>query len=449
MRTDLATLRPGGVLFYAVRDKRFAAEEQPAGATELEDGVPARIHGWTQADLAAVVFHCRERLRNFEVETIRRNGVENVVVLRKHGIARPRPPRPSTARRSAAGGPPAPVATGIALATLREQLDEGSEAASWTVDFDGIDGRAWIVSTAPPVVIALALDDPVSLRGRMALVPHDWRDGIGDVRARVVAVDAGGRRRELWSGLLSRIQDPRGLAVDCELPADTVRLEIGGESLGPGGDGTITRFALVEPHLDWSGAPSLAPLGPPPPVPVPDGPMISVLCPVHDPPLPMLTEALNSVIAQSYRNWEPVLVDDGSTQPGVIAALDELGRADPRVTVIRQARAGGIAAATNAALEHSTGEYVALLDHDDTLDPEALACVAGGDRTQSRSRHGLHRRGHRPQRASGVAAPQAGIGLPTPRTPTATRVTWASTGESCWWRSVAFGPNSTDRRTWT
>ena len=311
---------------------------------------------------------------------MRRNGIENIVVVRKHGrLNLPANPG-SMLDTTGAGGalvapPPAPA--GIALASLRERLDAGSEAADWAVDFDGLAGRAWIVSTTAPVTVALALDGPVLLRARAALVPHDWRDGVGDVRAWIAAVGAGGRRREVWSHTLARIEDPAGMAVDCELPADTVKLEIGGDASGPAGDRTVRRFGLVEPYLSWPDAESLAALGPAPPAPALDGPLLSVLCPVHDPPLHMLTEALDSVLAQSYRNWELVLVDDGSTKPDVIALLDELDRGDPRVTLVRRDRAGGIAAATNTALERSSGEYVALLDHDDTLDPDALAYVAG------------------------------------------------------------------------
>ncbi len=43
------------------------------------------FHVWTQADLLELTLHCQERLGSFEIEAVRRNGLENIVVLRKHG----------------------------------------------------------------------------------------------------------------------------------------------------------------------------------------------------------------------------------------------------------------------------------------------------------------------------------------------------------------------------
>jgi len=77
---------------------------------------------------------------------------------------------------------------------------------------------------------------------------------------------------------------------------------------------------------------------------------------------------------QSCADWEWCVVDDRSTRPEVRAALDDLAR-DPRIRVVRRAVNGGIVAATNDALAMATGEYVALLDHDDALVPGALAEV--------------------------------------------------------------------------
>ena len=72
------------------------------------------------------------------------------------------------------------------------------------------------------------------------LLPHDWRDGRGAVRASVAITDAAGRRRELWSGTL-RTSDwgrPRGLQVDCRLPDSSTSLQSqhpgGAERYGPG-----------------------------------------------------------------------------------------------------------------------------------------------------------------------------------------------------------------------
>ena len=104
-------------------------------------------------------------------------------------------------------------------------------------------------------------------------------------------------------------------------------------------------------------------------------PRISVLTAVFDPEREHLEACLRSVAAQEFTDWEHVLVDDGSTQPWVAEVLAEAAAADPRVRVIERADNGGIVAASNDALSAATGEWVALLDHDDELEPTALAAM--------------------------------------------------------------------------
>jgi len=109
---------------------------------------------------------------------------------------------------------------------------------------------------------------------------------------------------------------------------------------------------------------------------VADGPLISVLLPVHNPPAGLLRAALASVAGQTYTNWELCVADDASA-PEVAALVAQHAAADPRIRVVRLPKNTGIAAATNAALGIATGAFVALLDHDDLLAPHALARVAG------------------------------------------------------------------------
>jgi GT2 family glycosyltransferase len=104
-------------------------------------------------------------------------------------------------------------------------------------------------------------------------------------------------------------------------------------------------------------------------------PRISVVMPVCDTNPVWLRAAIASVRAQYYDNWELVIADDASSSPHVATCLAEL-EADPRISVVRLKARGGIAAATNAALRHADGAYVAFLDHDDILAPHALAAVA-------------------------------------------------------------------------
>ncbi len=101
-----------------------------------------------------------------------------------------------------------------------------------------------------------------------------------------------------------------------------------------------------------------------------------MLTPVHDPPVQMLEEAIHSVQAQTFADWELCLVDDSSTRPEVLSALERHAASDSRIRLKRRETAGGISAATNTALELATGDYIALLDHDDTLVPDALQRVA-------------------------------------------------------------------------
>lgn len=106
-----------------------------------------------------------------------------------------------------------------------------------------------------------------------------------------------------------------------------------------------------------------------------EGPLISLLMPTCDTPEAFLREVVDSVRAQHYTNWELCICDDASTLPHVRALL-ETAAADPRIRIAFNAERSGIAAATNGALSLATGEYVAFIDHDDLLHPDALGSVA-------------------------------------------------------------------------
>ena len=111
-------------------------------------------------------------------------------------------------------------------------------------------------------------------------------------------------------------------------------------------------------------------------------PQFSVVTPVYNPPAAALEDMLRSVRHQSATDWEHCLVDDGSTAPHVRPMLDRAARADRRVRVAYRERNGGIVEASNDALALATGAFVVLLDHDDSLEPNALALVAGAIRDQ-------------------------------------------------------------------
>lgn len=104
-------------------------------------------------------------------------------------------------------------------------------------------------------------------------------------------------------------------------------------------------------------------------------PLISILTPVYNPDPAVLSAAIASVLAQTYPHWELCLVDGGSSQPDVIAALLAFARQDERIRLELLDENRGISGNSNRALEMARGEFVALLDHDDTLAPFALAAL--------------------------------------------------------------------------
>jgi len=100
-------------------------------------------------------------------------------------------------------------------------------------------------------------------------------------------------------------------------------------------------------------------------------PRFSILTPVYNTDPGMLRACIDSVLAQAYPHWELCLADDGSTHRGTLAVLQEYA-GDSRIKIARLTGNTGISLATNAALDLASGDFLALLDHDDTLAPEAL-----------------------------------------------------------------------------
>ncbi|MFN7183487.1 MAG: glycosyltransferase family 2 protein [Thermomonas haemolytica] len=135
--------------------------------------------------------------------------------------------------------------------------------------------------------------------------------------------------------------------------------------------------APLEPYAGWLLARALDPPADPRQWPAggggpPGAPRVSILLPVYDPPLEWLRACLDSVLAQAYPDWELCIADDASPSPQVRALIEDYGRRDARIRAVFRARNGHIAAASNDALALASGEWVALLDHDDLLAPHAL-----------------------------------------------------------------------------
>jgi len=105
-------------------------------------------------------------------------------------------------------------------------------------------------------------------------------------------------------------------------------------------------------------------------------PLISVLMPVYNTNPKWLVEAIESVRNQLYPYWELCIADDASTDPRIRSTLERYASEDSRIKVVFRSTNGHISAASNTALEAATGEYIALLDHDDVLAEHALFWVA-------------------------------------------------------------------------
>ena len=101
------------------------------------------------------------------------------------------------------------------------------------------------------------------------------------------------------------------------------------------------------------------------------GPKISIVVPLYNTPLNFLEELLDSVVNQTYRNWELCCVDAGQ-DTAVGQHVQARAKEDPRIRYQKLTENEGIAGNTNHGFELATGDYIALLDHDDILHPCAL-----------------------------------------------------------------------------
>lgn len=109
--------------------------------------------------------------------------------------------------------------------------------------------------------------------------------------------------------------------------------------------------------------------------------LISVIVPVYKVEA-YLDRCVQSIVDQSYRNLEIILVDDGSTD-ACPSMCDSWAEKDPRISVIHKAN-GGLSDARNAGMSAATGEYISFIDSDDWIAPEMLErLVAAMERDDS------------------------------------------------------------------
>ncbi|MDQ8046194.1 MAG: glycosyltransferase [Patulibacter sp.] len=293
--------------------------------------------------------------------------------------------------------PPAP---GIPLASL--PVTRLSDAPQWVPASDVAGDARPAILADPPGCWRWDLDLPAgtALRGAAALRPGAWDVNHGGVDL-VVELLAGGpdageeaTRAVVASTVVSvdpgaRAADRRWIAWRLALPATGPHRLVLRTRLPEGASPDYAWMLIGDPQLE---VPGLAPR----PADAGRGsdlvrgarrrrgggtatsrpPEIALLLPVHDPDIGLLDRTLASVAGQTSAAWQLRIVDDGSKDPVVRDRLLRAAAEDPRIVLHRHDTAQGISSATNTALERATAPFVATLDHDDVLAPDAIETMA-------------------------------------------------------------------------
>jgi len=261
---------------------------------------------------------------------------------------------------------------------------------AWAAGRDRAAGLALTRPEALPLLAALQID-----RGERLV--DGGVDGLRDLAIEGWAFDARDPARSVEIVLTS---DGREVA---RTRTGSVRDDLAGLDLAPinagfrfevgpllcaGSLGDVVHVRRADNGLDLAGSPlDLTAtrglqrwLSRPMPVAVPsdpDGaPLLSILMPVHDVRPAWLEEALGGVLGQSDGRWELICVDDGATSPEIKAILAAAAERDRRVRLHVHRESQGVAAATNRALDMARAAHVLFLDHDDRLEPDAVARLA-------------------------------------------------------------------------
>lgn len=101
-------------------------------------------------------------------------------------------------------------------------------------------------------------------------------------------------------------------------------------------------------------------------------PLISILMPTYNTNENFLHEAIQSVLNQTYDNWQLCIADDNSSKPVVRQIIQQYAKKDSRIVYKFRRQNGHISRSSNTALKLCEGEYTGLFDHDDLLRPNAL-----------------------------------------------------------------------------
>lgn len=105
-------------------------------------------------------------------------------------------------------------------------------------------------------------------------------------------------------------------------------------------------------------------------------PRFSFVMPTYNTPVELLRECIDSLLAQTYRDFEICVADDNSPNDAVVEVLEEYAHRDERFKFLKRDVNGHISAASNSAISLATGDYIVLVDHDDLVPDYALFVVA-------------------------------------------------------------------------
>ncbi|MDO9352555.1 MAG: glycosyltransferase, partial [Solirubrobacteraceae bacterium] len=368
-----------------------APAEPMSDATESER---ATQHALAKAQQALLERDLRLADLSREAEELRASNVELELKLEAADPWRPRHLASAAKQRAKALLKPAESPRpfpGVALAGLPVTLD--SATPQWTLR-EWVDGQTHAaVRVDPPSGFSWGLDlaPGAEVTGFVALRPAAWDKNSGGLDLIVELHDPAGT---LVTSFAMAV-DPAGLEAHrrwlpwrVALPATgphrlTLRTEVASGAAPDYAWGVIGDPRLETPALRARSIPRadgersgklLGSIRDARPGRGGAAPSVSLLMPVHDPDPGLLDRTIAAVFGQTDRDWQLCIVDDGSSDPAV---RDRLARAsqDRRVTLARHEAAKGISGATNAALGIATGEFVATLDHDDVLAPDAIAQV--------------------------------------------------------------------------
>ena len=102
-----------------------------------------------------------------------------------------------------------------------------------------------------------------------------------------------------------------------------------------------------------------------------ESPIVTVLMPSFNEPLRFISKTIESVLNQTYRNFEFIIVDD-STDPITINCIDEYAKNDSRIKVVRKSNKKGVSGARNIGIKEAKGEFIMNIDADDVCYPDRI-----------------------------------------------------------------------------